>query len=230
MDKNDKNTIYNLVVQYQLGNYEVIDLNELNDSMALPRNNDINSSLMNIDSFTSKYTLKELARLVFESNMTTRDFTEEELRIVSNNKHNHSVMTKDVLENIQEFKNSKDTLDIITRGGLRTKDILRGKYNNIIDKKLSDNDESEYILKLNAFFGGDFKNVITASDDKKSILKKVFNNLLKNNNRLGIFLMIKCLPYEMARTLYFVINHDVKMRKIDSVDNTRNLKKVNDMA
>ncbi len=226
----DNKTIYNLVVQYQLGNYEVIDLNELSDSMNLQRTYDLNTSLASIDSFTSKYTAKELTDFIVQANMTTKNFNQDQLRIISNHKHNHSVMTKEVLDNVKEFRASEEAIDVITSDGLRTKDVLRGKFNNIIDKKFDKIIETEYINKLNAAIGDSVKDILKYAVDKQKVIKDLFNRFLKVDSRYGICIMIKCLPYEMARTLYFVMNHDIIMRKKDSFDNTRNLKKVNDIA
>ena len=83
--------IYNLVVQYQLGNYDVIDLNELVKLMPVRNNIIIGNSLKQIDDFTSEYTLNEITDAIIKSNMTTNKFNSDNLRVVSNHKLNHSV-------------------------------------------------------------------------------------------------------------------------------------------
>ena len=155
--------------------------------------------------------------------MISKDYLAGELRVVSNNKQNHSIMTREVVENLQEFKNSKDIIY------LNTKDILRGKFNDDIDKRFNDDILNNYIKKLQRSFQGTLMQNINAvnNDDKKLFLKNLFSEFLKKDNRLAVCIMIRELPYEMERKLIFVINHDIVMRQ--KMDTTRNLKKGNEI-
>lgn len=120
---------YYLVLEKRPGDYELVDINKLdiNNQFVL---NDIAA----IDTFTMKFTELELRDAISRSNMVNQDYLYGKLRIISDVKHNLSVITKEVYERVINFNN--DTLEI----DRDFKNKLFGIYKKIIEKSFNDSD------------------------------------------------------------------------------------------
>lgn len=87
-----------LVLQIRLGDYNIINIPELDIY-----NNEEYTTLSQIDTFTSKYTKEDLLESIKRGNLVQDKYLNGELRVISEYKHNFSILSKKEYDIISEF-------------------------------------------------------------------------------------------------------------------------------
>ncbi len=87
-----------LVLQKRLGDYNVINIPELD----IYKNEEYNT-LSQIDTFTSKYTKEELIESIKRGNLVREEYLSGDLRVISEYKHNFDILTREEFDIISEF-------------------------------------------------------------------------------------------------------------------------------
>lgn len=155
-----------LVLQKRLGDYNVVDITALDIY-----DGSLVFALPEIDSFTCKYTEKEIRESIEKSNIVQKDYLNGELRVISEYKHNFAILTKDEFEVINEFRyyliTDKQKLNSIyniyknnLESVLKDRDMIK-KFLELFKESLNNNDfarsmelieQLPYIKARNVYF------------------------------------------------------------------------------
>ncbi len=125
-----------LVLQKRLGDYNVINIPELDIY-----NNEEYNTLSQIDTFTSKYTKEELIGSIKRGNLVREEYLSGDLRVISEYKHNFDILTREEFDVISEFPSML----------ISDKQLLNNIYNiykSNIEKVLTDNMMIDKFLSL----------------------------------------------------------------------------------
>ncbi len=139
-----------LVLQKRLGDYNLIDISALDIY-----NGSNPSTLAEIDSFTCKYTESEIRASIERSNIVQLDYLAGELRVISEYKHNFPILTKEIFNIINEFRNTL----IVDKQKLNS---IYNIYKNNLETILKDKDMIKKFLDL-------FKNSLNNNDFNRSM-------------------------------------------------------------
>lgn len=118
---------YFLVLEKRLGDYNLIDINKLDIC-----NSYVENDIAAIDSFTCRFTEKEIKDSIERSNMAQINYLGGNLKIVSDVKHNFRVLTKDIFAEITNFQKNEEN---ITRD---LKNKMFGIYKKIVESIFED--------------------------------------------------------------------------------------------
>lgn len=190
---------YYLAIERRPGEFvSKIDLRELSIYNDVFSNNyELNHHLDEVDFFTIKYTEADLRNEVIKSNIVEKkDYvTNGTFRVIAVDrnsskperevKYDYPVLTKDVYDEIYEFYNDNQPLDI----NFRNK--LLGKYTKIL------------------------KSLKVYSNEEVNRLSNIFNEYLKHDDRVKIFEVLsdESIPYLYVRPINFLIYEYVIAKK-----------------
>lgn len=118
---------YYLVLELRLGDYNLIDINKLDICNGL-----VNNELLSIDVFTSKFTEEEIKGSIERSNTVQPAYLTGSLKVISEAKHNFRVLTKDIIDIIQEFQYSEEDID------QNFKNKIYGAYKKVVESTFED--------------------------------------------------------------------------------------------
>ena len=215
-----KDVVYCLVLEKQIGDVNPIECQELD----ICKNSGIivHNDLLSIDLFTSKFTENEIRKSIKNSNMPRPEFSEFPLVIYGYVKHGEN------LKRVQRFPVTyKDTIEVINN------------YRH---------NEVKFDPKSNNKLLGEFKKIVEKLFASEDIIKTIMSNFkeaLKNNNKERIFELIGEIAnssYSKAREIYLTIYElevnrkqnnvlDIEeFRKIEDLDNSRTLKKLDEAS
>lgn len=147
---------YYLVLEKRLGDYNIIDINQLDITST-----EISNDILAIDFFTCKFTNEEIMNAIIRSNMARPEYLDGRLRIISDarHKHNLTVLTKEIHQDIMDFQTNDVEMD------QNFKNKLFGAYKKIVESCFNDPDFIKGMLDR-------FKNALK-NNDKKEIFKLI---------------------------------------------------------
>lgn len=205
---------YYLVLEKRLGDYNLIDINKL-DICDMPVTNDIAA----IDSFTLKFSEKEIKDSIERSNMSQVEYLDGTLKIVSDAKHNLPILSKDMFTIIKEFQNS----NVDTPQDLKNK--LFGSYKRVVENIFEDKDFIHGILER-------FK--VALRNNNKEEIFKIIEELPYAKSRI-IYLNI--CNFHLQKNIVNENNKETDNKDINlnvyrakREENSRVLEKLNDVA
>ena len=207
---------YYLVLEKRLGDYNIIDINRLDIVTK-----EIPSDILSIDFFTCEFTEGEIRESIIRSNMARPEYLDGRLRIISDarHKHNLTVLTKEIHQNIMEFQISEEEIDQNFKNKF-------GAYKKIVESSFNDPD---FIKRMLERFKSALKNGF-----KKDIFKLIEE--LPYSKSRNIYISI----YKMLNKEQIIdetkedkekdfINHSTYRANYNN-QNKRILEKLNDVA
>ena len=207
-----------LVLEKRLGDYNIIDISKLD---IFKPEQKMSGDISDIDFFTCEFTEQEIRESVIRSNMVREEYIDGDFRIISDAKHKHnlSIITKDVYNEIRNFQNNNEEFS------QDFKNKLFGAYKKIVESCFNDPDFIHGLLER-------FK--ITLKNGTKLEMFKMIEELPYYKSRSIYINMYKELTKNNVKELQSETNNN-KTIEFNSYHAKRNqekrvLEKLNDVA
>ncbi len=179
-----------LVLEKRLGDYNLVNINELDICNSEV---DVSNDIGSIDLFTSNYNEEEIKASIERSNVVENSYLGGNLKLVSDVKHNLKVLTKDVFVRILDFQSNTEEMD------QDFKNKLYGIYKRVIEQVFKEDDVIKRLLER-------FKECLKSNN--KEYLFKIIEELPYVNSRKIYFTIYECLNKRK----------NVKSRKLEKLD------------
>ncbi len=194
-------SIYHLIIERQPGDFKVINIEDLGNKTDITL-----SSLVNIDTFTAKFTLEELKKLIEEKNVVPTDYLDGEIRLIRDvNKKNtsrHKVIYSDTFKDFDLSKLLEDNItdkafcNKIYNGVFAAINKHKEAYETNLEKLLI---EFKTVLDIECYAtGNDLKRQINGKTYKVLAL---FNKLDRADQRKILFYIKEKLVLEQNKDM-----------------------------